>query len=173
MENTSRLSQSVEKDPDRHFNYDIYLIEPKSGEKERQLTHFPGSDMNPDYDSNLSWSPDSSKIAYLRSNEHQWTYYSPNQLAIIDINTKDEKIIAPRDNWYYKPKWSQDGKFIYALIEESRNTYLNRIDIHSGQVKKLTGGLRYDMDYSLAKGKIILLTTDDIHPSELFILNSD
>ncbi|HAT8639891.1 TPA: prolyl oligopeptidase family serine peptidase [Legionella pneumophila] len=160
------------KDPDRHFNYDIYLIEPKSGAKEHQLTHFPGSDMNPDYDSNLSWSPDSSKIAYLRSNEHQWTYYSPNQLAIIDINTKDEKIIAPRDNWYYKPKWSQDGKFIYALIEESRNTYLNRIDIHSGQIKKLTGGLRYDMDYSLAKGKIILLTTDDTHPSELFILNS-
>lgn len=159
------------KDPDRHFNYDIYLIKPKSGATEQQLTHFPGSDMNPDYESNLSWSPDSSKIAYLRSDEHQWSYYSPNQLAIVDIHSGVERVIAPKDNWYYKPKWSEDGKFIYALIEESRNTYLNQIDTQSGLVRRLTNGLRNDMDYSVVKSKIVLLTTDDTHPAELFILN--
>lgn len=160
------------KDADRNFNFDIYLIKPEAGASEQQLTHYASSDMDPDWESGLSWSPDSSKIAYLRSDQDKWIYYAPSQLAVVNINNGTEHIISPQDKWFYKPKWSADGKSIYALVEESRNTYLNQINLESGMSTKLTHGLRNDLDFALRKGKIVLLTTDDTHPSELFIVES-
>lgn len=157
-------------DADRHFNYDIFLVEPKSYSKEKQLTHFEGSDMDPDCGSYLSWSPDSKKIAYVRSNAHQWLYYAPNQLATVDIETGKEQIVAPLDKWYYKPTWSSDGKSIYALIEDSRNTYLNQIIVSTGEIKKLTSGHRTDTDYSVNTNQLVLLSSDETHPSELYLL---
>jgi dipeptidyl aminopeptidase/acylaminoacyl peptidase len=160
------------KDSDRHLNYDIYLIKPDSGQKEQQLTHYQGGDMNPDFESGISWSPDSSKIAYLRSREDQWIYYSPSQLSVVDIRTNQERIVAPLDRWFYKPKWSRDGKSIYALIEHSRVTYLSQINPETGAIRTLTNGPRFDMDFSLGKDQIVLLSSDDVHPAELFVVNS-
>lgn len=159
-------------DPDRHLNYDLYLINPNNGTKEQQLTHFLGDDMDPEWKSNISWSPDSLKIAYLRSSTDHWLYYAPSQLAVINIANKKERVFDSLDRWLYKPKWSLDGTKIYALIEESRNTYLSEIDFNSGAVKRVTHGLRYDMDFVLAKDKMVVLTTDDLHPAELFVLDS-
>ncbi len=158
------------KDADRHLNYDIYIIEPTSHAKERQLTHYLGNDMDPDLESNLSWSPDSTKIAYLRSKEDKWVYYSPTQLAVVRVADGSESVVAPMDKWFYKPKWSPDGLSIYALIEESRTTYLNKIDSTTGQVTKITQGLRTDMDFALGQDKVIVLSTDDVHPAELFLV---
>lgn len=160
------------KDADRHFNYDIYLIEPKRKALEQQLTHYVGADMDPDWESNLSWSPDSSKIAYLRSKEDKWIYYAPTQLAVVNVADGKESIITPLDRWFYKPQWSQDGLSIFVLIEESRNTYLNKIDLATGRINPVTDGLRSDMDFALYRDKIVLLSTDDVHPAELFLVDS-
>ncbi|KTD35225.1 acylaminoacyl peptidase [Legionella moravica] len=157
------------KDADRHLNYDIYIIEPIAHAKEKQLTHYMGSDMDPDLESNLSWSPDSTKIAYLRSKEDKWIYYSPTQLAVVRVSDGSESIIAPMDKWFYKPKWSPDGLSIYALIEESRTTSLNKINSATGQVTRITDGQRTDMDFVLGTNQIIVLSTDDVHPAELFL----
>src|SRR5262249_17190059 len=51
-------------DPDRSDNWDVYLIEPKAGVKERQLTTSPEADCHPDWESAPAWSPDSKTIAY-------------------------------------------------------------------------------------------------------------
>ena len=72
-------------DPDRHLNFDIYLIAPEAGASERQLTSFPGSDLDPYWESRPSWSPDGKRIAYLQSGEDKWIYYAPWQLAVIDV----------------------------------------------------------------------------------------
>jgi dipeptidyl aminopeptidase/acylaminoacyl peptidase len=157
------------KESDRHFNYDIYLIEPKINGKEQQLTHYIGSDMDPDFESYPSWSPDSTKIAYLRNKEDKWIYYSPSQLAVVTIADRKESIVAPLDQWFYKPQWSHDGLSIYALIEESRTTHLNKIDVATGQIQKITEGLSTDMDFVLTRNQIVLLSTDDLHPAELFV----
>ena len=74
-------------DPDRHLNFDIYVIEPKAGAQERQLTTFTGSDLDPYWETRPAWSPDSTRIAYLRSGEDKWIYYAPWQLAIVDVAT--------------------------------------------------------------------------------------
>ena len=54
-------------DPDRHLNFDIYVVEPKAGAQERQLTTFTGSDLDPYWETRPAWSPDSTRIAYLRA----------------------------------------------------------------------------------------------------------
>ena len=159
------------KDPDRHYNYDIYLIQPHQSLSERQITHYRGSDMSPELDSSIAWSPDGSKLSYLRTQEGKWYFYAPSQLTLVDLNNGQERVISPIDRWFYKPQWSVDGKKIYALVEQNRNTYLNEINPKTGEVKQLTHGGRYDQNFVLGRDKIILLSSDDQHPAELFLLD--
>jgi dipeptidyl aminopeptidase/acylaminoacyl peptidase len=158
-------------DPDRTLNSDLYLIEPHAGSAERQLTTFPGSDLDLYWESRPSWSPDSRQVAYLQSGEDHWIYYAPWQLAVVDVATGKARIPAPIDRCFYKPKWSADGKSVYALIEEDRNTYLSRVDIADGKVEHLTSGSRFDVDFVVGRDGIAALTGDDTHPPELFALD--
>ena len=50
------------------------------------------------------------------------------------------KVTTPAriDRCFYKPRWSKDGKYIYALIEQSRNTWLARIDPATDEIRYLT-----------------------------------
>ncbi|MFC5569839.1 S9 family peptidase [Lysobacter yangpyeongensis] len=156
-------------DPDRHLNYDIYLVEPRAGATERQLTTFAGSDLDPYWETRPAWSPDSTRIAYLRSGEDKWIYYAPWQLAIVDIATGQETVPAPIDRCFYKPRWSADGRSVYALIEQSRVTHLSRIDLIDGRVTELTHGNRFDYDLAVAHppgapDRVVVLGEGDRHP---------
>ena len=155
-------------DPDRHLNFDIYVIEPRTGASERQLTTFAGADLDPYWETRPAWSPDSSRIAYLQSGEDKWIYYAPWQLAVVEVASGKTTIPAPIDRCFYKPHWSADGKSIYALIEQSLVTHLSRIDLATGKVIDVTQGDRfeYDLDVS-AGGRLVVLGGDDHHPYEI------
>ncbi|HBD7397211.1 TPA: S9 family peptidase [Legionella pneumophila] len=163
------------KDPDRNFNSDIYLISPASGSKAIQLTHFPGTDLDQEWDSVPSWSSDNSQIAYIRSANSQAMYYdyAPTQLAVVDVATGQERVVGPVDQWFTDPQWSEDGKIIYVLMETSRNIHLSAVDVHTGKVQRLTQGSRVDEYFSVAPQKIVLVSSDDQHPSELFALEKN
>ena len=155
-------------DPDRHLNFDLYVIEPKVGAGERQLTTFPGSDLDPYWETRPAWSPDSSRIAYLQGGEDKWIYYAPWQLAVIDVASGKATIPAPIDRCFTKPRWSADGNSVYALIEQSLVTHLSRIDLADGKVTGLTHGDRFDYDLDVsAAGRIVVLGGDDHHPYEI------
>lgn len=163
------------KEPDRNFNSDIYLISPASGSKAIQLTHFPGTDLDQEWDSVPSWSSDNSQIAYIRSANSQAMYYdyAPTQLAVVDVATGQERVVGPVDQWFTDPQWSEDGKIIYVLMETSRNIHLSAVDVHTGKVQRLTQGSRVDEYFSVAPQKIVLVSSDDQHPSELFALEKN
>jgi Tol biopolymer transport system component len=91
-------------DPDRHLNYDIYLIEPRAGAPERQLTRFAGSDLDPYWESRPAWSPDSRRIAYLQSGEDKWIYYAP-QLAM-SMSRRQGHAAGAVDQLVHKPRWA-------------------------------------------------------------------
>lgn len=157
-------------DPDRHLNFDIYVAEPRAGATERQLTTFTGADLDPYWETRPAWSPDGTRIAYLRSGEDNWIYYAPWQLAVVDVATGKETLPAPIDRCFYKPRWSADGNSIYALVEQSRVTHLSRIDLATGEVSALTGGHRFDYDLDVAHprgaggDRIVVLGEGDLHP---------
>jgi dipeptidyl aminopeptidase/acylaminoacyl peptidase len=155
-------------EPDRHANFDIYLIEPRVGATERQLTTFEGADNDPDMESKLAWSPDGRHIAYIQGGEDKWIYYAPTQLAIVDVATGRSRIAAPIDRWTTQPRWSPDGRSVLALVERSRVTHLSRIDVASGKVTPLTGGARFDAGFALSpQGRIVVLGGDDRTPYAL------
>ena len=158
-------------EPDRHFNFDIYLVEPRAGATERQLTTFAGSDNHPDMSSKLAWSPDGKQIAYLQGMEDKWIYYATQQLAIVDVATGRTRIPAAIDRTFAQPHWSADGKSVLALIEQSRVTHLARIDVGSGAVTPLTTGPRFDADFAISpQGRIVVLGGDDVTPPEIAAL---
>lgn len=155
-------------DPDRHLNFDLYVIEPKAGARERQLTTFPGADLDPYWETRPAWSPDSTRIAYLQGGEDKWIYYTPWQLAVIDVATGKTTIPTPIDRNFTKPRWSADGNSVYALIEQGMVTHLSRIDLADGTVTDLTHGERFDYDLDVAAdGRMVVLGGDDRHPYEI------
>lgn len=159
-------------DPDRHLNSDLYLIEPRAGAPERQLTTFPGSDLDPYWESKLSWSPDGTRIAYLQSGEDKWMYYAPWQLAIVDVASGQARIPANIDRCMSRPKWSADGRSVLVLLEESRVTWLSRIDATSGKVEHLTQGNRFDYDFDVRGERMAVLTGDGATPNELYAVEA-
>ena len=161
-------------DPDRHLNFDIYLIEPRAGAQERQLTTFPGSDLDPYWETRPAWSPDSQKIAYLQSGEDKWIYYAPWQLAVVDVATGKASIPAPIDRCFFKPHWAPDGKSIYALIEQRQVTHLSRIELASGRVEAISQGDRFDFDLDVsATGRVVVLGGTDLQPYEVYAAGPD
>ncbi len=158
-------------EPDRNYNSDVYVINKKSGSKVMQLTRFPGAGMDPEWESSPAWSPDSSQIAYLSFNNKS-PIYAPTQLAVVGLSSHSEQIIAPLDRWFTQPKWSEDGKKIYVLIETSRNIHLSEIDVHTGNVKALTQGNQVDSEFSTAQQRLVVASSDDQHPTELFAVEN-
>jgi dipeptidyl aminopeptidase/acylaminoacyl peptidase len=159
-------------DPDRHLNSDLYLVEPRAGATERQLTTFPGADLDPYWESKLSWSPDGKQIAYLQAGEDKWVYYAPWQLAVVDVATGQARIPADIDRCMSRPKWSADGRSVLVLLEESRVTWLSRIELASGKVEHLTHGNRFDYDFDLRGERMAVLTGDGGTPNEIYAVEA-
>ena len=155
-------------DPDRHRNWDIYLIEPRAGAAERQLTTYTSADVDPYWESRPDWSPDSRRIVYLKADEDRYQEYAPSQLAIIDVATGEVQQPALIDRVFTKPRFSPDGKSVLALIEQDRVTLLSRIELSRGRITPLTQGRRFDVDFDVAaNGRIAVLGGDDLHPYEI------
>ena len=127
-------------DIDRNLNFDIWIMPPVPGAEPRRVSTFDGDDNDWYWESRPQWSADSRKLVWLTSDEDKWIYYSPWQLSVADMVTGKVTTPARIDRCFYKPRWSKDGKYIYALIEQSRNTWLARIDPATDEIRYLTYG---------------------------------
>jgi len=161
-------------DPDRHLNWDIYVIEPRQGATEQQVTRFVGADMDPDSESRSAWSPDSRRIAYMQSGEDKWIYYKPWSLAAIDVASGVVRRPAGIELNHTKPVFTPDGRSVIALVEESRVSHVSHIDLSTGEVTALTSGPRFHFDFdAAANGRIAVLGGDDLHPYRIEAVASE
>jgi dipeptidyl aminopeptidase/acylaminoacyl peptidase len=155
-------------DPDRHLNWDIYVIEARAGGEERQVTRFAGADNDPTLESRPAWSPDGSRIAYVQQREDKWIYYGPWSLAVVDVESGEVTRPAGVELNHTKPQFTADGAAVLALVEESRVTHLSRIELATGAVTPLTRGPRLDLAFDVAAdGRIAVVGSDALHPHRI------
>jgi len=155
-------------DPDRNNDYDVFVMLPEAGAAPRRLGDYEGADNDADFESRPAWSPDSKRLAWLRSREDKWIYYSPSELVIGDVETGVARDVARIDRWFYAPRWSADGKALYALVEGDSVMHVARIDPDTDAVEYLTEGARFAYDYAVGPAdEIAVLDGDPTRPYEL------
>ena len=153
---------------DRHFDYDVFVMAPQKGANPRKVSNYQGSDADPDSGSKPQWSADGRKLVWLQAREDKWIYYSPFELTVADLDTGEVKPLARIDRWFYSPRWSPDGKAVYALIEQDRDTWAAKIDLETEEIAYLTSGPRFAADLAVASnGRVAVLDGTIDRPYEL------
>ncbi len=146
---------------------DVYVM-PASGGEARRISTFAGEDGEPGGSSTPQWSPDASKLVWLRSGPPEQTWYNPLQLVVADLATGTETTPARIDRWFQTPEWSADGRHILALVEQDRDTWLARIDPVSERIEYLTTGQRFAYDFAEGPGgRLAVLDGDNTTPTQL------
>ncbi|MBA2434037.1 MAG: S9 family peptidase [Chthoniobacterales bacterium] len=155
---------------DRTENWDIYLIEPKPGAKERQLTATPEADGHPDWESAPAWSPDGKTIAYIHGGDPKKIAYATHSLATISAAGGEPKFLtAALDRNFIQPHWAADGKSIFALLEDDGAATLVRVAAEGGDLETVAGGRRTVTAYDVSPGgKVIVRASTPDRPFEIF-----
>ncbi|QDA59551.1 S9 family peptidase [Hymenobacter jejuensis] len=159
-------------DPDRHYNYDLYLIDAQSGAKARQLTTSELPDSDPSYRSRPAWSPDGKSIAFEQGGPRELMWYSVHQLVVMPVSGGTPKqLIASLDRNTSDPQWSADGKSLYFLLEDDRAQHLAKVSASGGKVERVVAGPREISEYEMGpKGKIVVVNSEPQQPDEVFAL---
>ena len=156
-------------DPDRNDNSDIFVIEAKPGAQARQLTTWKGPDSSP------QWSPDGSRIAYLRStSDADWMMYDQEVLALVSKEGGEPKLLsASLDRPVNTPRWSKDGKSIAVLVNDDRQRYIGVFNVLTGGFSKLAGGERsYSSLQAHKNGQWLAAMSSPQLPGELYAVEN-
>ena len=159
-------------DPDRHENWDVWVIGTEAGSKERQLTTSPEADPHPDWDSAPAWSPDGKSIAYIHGGDPKKIEYAVHTLAVIPAAGGQAKILTEKlDRNVVQPHWAPDGKSIFVVIEDDGAEHLTRVPVDGGAPQSVTSGRRKVTAYDISRdGKTIVRTSTPDRPYEIFAL---
>lgn len=155
-------------EPDRHYCSDVYVM-PSEGGQIRRISSFAGGDSDPDWEGGgPRWSPDSRRLVWLEGGDERLTWYTPFQLAVADIETRQVERPGRIDRWFYAPRWSPDGRSVLAMVEQDRDTWLARVDVASGAIDYLTEGARFASAFAVAAdGRIAVVDGDVRAPATL------
>jgi dipeptidyl aminopeptidase/acylaminoacyl peptidase len=159
---------------DRNENWDIYLIEPRMGAKERQLTTAPEADSHPDWESPPVWSPDSKTIAYLHGGDPKKIEYATHSLATIPVLGGEAKILTgDLDRNVGQPRWAPDGKSIFAIEENDRVESIVRVPATGGAPEPVISDRVQITAYDVSKGgNLVVRSSTPDRPYELFAVES-
>lgn len=152
--------------PDGNSNSDIWIVSPINTDKERTLKQVT---TNPNADNSPSWSPDSKFITYTTITDAKAMWYATQKLAVIPASGGEATILAnDLDRNINKPKFSEDGKSIYFLLEESGTSIIASIDLEEGNLKRVIQGDFSIGDFSMENSVIAPLLAKANQPYEIY-----
>src|SRR5256714_12582246 len=155
-------------DPDRDPSAQLYVAEAKPGFPKKPLT-------SPDKRASRSrpeWSLDGKWIAFLEGDEKKYGAYSMEHLMIVagDGSAPPKRVASSEalDRGVSQPRWSDDGKNIYAVVTDDMSAYGARIPVGAGSAVTITDkpivlGQRHS-----AGPCAVAISGDDNHPNELY-----
>lgn len=125
-------------------------------------------------ETNIQWSPDSKKIAFVG----QPSRFKNQRLFIVDASGvsggKPQDILG---SWQYEPgqiTWLNNGQIMMAM-STGGSTGVYTIDPATKKITTVLGGRRHVQNPILDKSQqhIVYVETDLTHPTELYIANAD
>lgn len=160
-------------DPDRDDTFGIYVIAPQPGGTPRLVTTYEGEVGDSDWSSGPLWKPDGKEIAFVAGSDPKLSLYTPHYLYVVPAQGGLARPIGQElDRNVLQPRWSDDGKFIYALYEDDRNQHLVRFNAANGSMERVLAGRRETLDFDLAGKRIAILDATNEHPEEVFAVES-
>ena len=160
------FSSNVSPNFDQNSNTDIFIIPALKNAKPIQLTTWKGTDHRPVFNG------DNTKIAFLRSSsEDAYDMYDLQQLGVIDLATKTDKVITKSyDLSIDNISWAIDGKTILATSEDDRKQNIIQINASTGAVNAYTNELGvYNNLQMNDKGKMAVLFSTPSTPNEVYL----
>jgi dipeptidyl aminopeptidase/acylaminoacyl peptidase len=165
------LAFSSNRTPDADANYKthIWVVAADNTDKgahPAQVTPDPGPDAAP------VWSPDGKWIAYVTELDPHLFYYNTRHLAVVASTGGSANVLTRLfDRSIHRPRFSNDGKYIYFTAEDDGTQNLCRIPAGGGEITRAIGGRLVIGSYSLGKDDSVAvqITTID-RPDEIFYL---
>ncbi len=160
-------------DPDRHDNFDLFIIDAQPGATARVLLNTDVPESAPNYGSRPAWSPDGKQIAFVQGGPKEQLVYALHQLMVVPVSGGAARpLTAGLDRNTTQPQWSADGKSIYFLLEDDRAESLMRVPAAGGKIEKVVAGPRQVGDFDMVgKGTTVVLCSQPQQPSEVFALD--
>ncbi len=157
------------EEPDANANSDIWIVAADNTDKGQtllQVTTNPGSDGSP------AWSPDGRWIAYVTVTQPEIIWYATNHLAVVSASGGEPRLLTvPVDRNFSGPRFSADGRSIYARLEDSAENHLARVNVGNGRLERLTSGGLAVRDFELGPGRAMAAVVGHLdRPDEIFMV---
>ncbi|HKF76717.1 MAG TPA: S9 family peptidase [Candidatus Dormibacteraeota bacterium] len=113
-------------------------------------------------------SPDGTRVAAVAVRRPTPELAQDRTLWLFDLGTGEGRDIAPElDLWPQSPAWSRDGSSVVFTADERGHTPLYRLDVQSGEIRRLTGAGAFASPCPAPDGSIFALRSSYSSPSEV------
>src|SRR6185369_16781579 len=159
-------------DPDRDNMWGLYVMSAQPGASARLVTMFVGDSGDSGWMGTPQWSPNGREIAFIAGTEHKLLYYAQTKLNVVPSAGGTPRVVSQAlDRNVLQPQWSDDGKSLYALVEDDRNQHLVLFDAASGRMQMLNDGRRETTAFDIGpKGRAIVVDSTPDSPDEVYAL---
>ena len=157
-----------EGDVDKAPNHDLFVIDARTGAKERRLTTTTA-----DEGGRLSWSPDGRTIAYVLGDELKYSAYDQNRLAVIPAAGGPSRVLTDAlDRPVRAPLWTSDGSILFTVVDD-RSEYVGRIAGTGGKIDRLVTGQRVVNSFSASPdGSLAVVASTPREVQEIYALEA-
>lgn len=150
---------------------DVYVMDARPGASATPLTDFAGPDGG-----RPSWSADGKWLAFTRGDEPKYSAYHLNKLTVVpsDGSAPARVVTGALDRPVSSVRFTADGKYVLATIDDDLSDPLVRIRVSDGAVERLLDGKRSVSAFSaLPDGKIAVLLSSSDRAPEVHALAQD
>jgi dipeptidyl aminopeptidase/acylaminoacyl peptidase len=157
-----------EKDPDKSFTNDIFVMDAKPGSKaEKLITAFAPNDQH------LLWSPDGRWLAYHIGAGSEYFAYTQDKLAVIPASGGKQIVLTESlDRMVSATEFSKDGSYLTFMVADDRIQYPAKVPVTGGAVERLTTEKVVITEQSTCGNSIAVTYSNDSTPPEIYALEA-